>query len=57
MANYTYKCYKCECKKDVSHGIFVEVEIKCEICGENMVRIIDSPTYYLNPPHVDLDSL
>lgn len=56
MANYTYKCYKCETIKDISHGIFEEIKITCERCGETMSRIIVSSNSILLPPTVDLDS-
>lgn len=57
MANYTYKCFDCEQEKDVSHGIYEDVEITCEHCGKRMVKIFKRPLAFNNPPQMDLDDL
>lgn len=47
MALYVYKCPKCEKEKEISHGMLVDPEFKCEACGEVMFRKIQAnPIHY-----------
>jgi len=40
MANYDYKCSKCEFIKEVSHGMNETPQILCNLCGEAMSKMI-----------------
>lgn len=47
MPAYDYYCPKCESEKEVSHGMFEEVDIICEECGEKMRKKISGGTFHL----------
>ena len=47
MATYVYHCSECEYDEDVVHGMTETPDIFCDVCNEQMKKVIRSSNFQL----------
>lgn len=47
MPTYTYRCTKCKHEWNISHGINIDIHVRCPECGKRARKIITSVPGYV----------